>query len=212
MPEIESLPANMQKQYLGKERAVNIRQTLQSQEQKEKSGLNGIEVRGTPQSLGKDDFLKLLVTQLSYQDPTSPVKDQQFIAQMAQFSSLEQMQNMASSLSRLADRQAHNLIGRYVVGPDFVSGEQTGGTVQALFYDENNKAFLKVGGRAVALDKVQMIGDPGQIQAKYGGLGAGAESTRGERAGSEKLSASPEQKEARKELEANKNQSPGQGE
>ena len=41
---------------------------------------------------------------------------------------------MASSLGRLADRQAHNLIGRYVMGPDFVSGESLGGTVQALFY------------------------------------------------------------------------------
>ena len=160
MPELEALSNNIQKQYLGKEASVNIQRTLQKQEEKAKSGLNGIEVRNTPHSLGKNDFLKLLVTQLSYQDPTSPVKDQQFIAQMAQFSSLEQMQNMASSLGRLADQQAHNLIGRYVLGPDFVNGEQIGGVVQALFYDENNKAFLKVGGRAVALDQVKMIGDP----------------------------------------------------
>jgi flagellar basal-body rod modification protein FlgD len=46
-------------------------------------------------SLGKDDFLKILVTQLQNQDPTAPMDDTQFIAQMAQFSSLEQMQNVS---------------------------------------------------------------------------------------------------------------------
>ena len=161
------------KQYLpSNEKAVNVHQALASQETKAAGGLDGIKIRQKAQQLGKDDFLKLLVTQLSYQDPTAPVKDQQFIAQMAQFSSLEQMQNMASSLGRLADRQAHGLIGRYVVGRDFVSGSEIAGIARALFYDEAGKPFLKIGGRAVALDDLQMIGDAHSVQKKYGGLGA----------------------------------------
>ena len=52
--------------------------------------------------LGKDDFLTLLIAQLSHQDPTAPMEDTQFVAQMAQFSTLEQMTNMSSGFDRLA--------------------------------------------------------------------------------------------------------------
>jgi flagellar basal-body rod modification protein FlgD len=68
--------------------------------------------------LGKDDFLKLLITQLSHQDPTKPLEDREFVAQMAQFSTLEQMTNMNGELSKvlglLARSQAVNLLGKTV--------------------------------------------------------------------------------------------------
>lgn len=51
--------------------------------------------------IGKDAFFKLLVTQLRHQDPLSPMDDREFVAQMAQFSTLEQMQNLNGQMLRL---------------------------------------------------------------------------------------------------------------
>jgi len=53
--------------------------------------------------IGKDAFLKLLVTQLQHQDPSKPLDDSAFIAQLAQFSSLEQLTQIAASTSAMKD-------------------------------------------------------------------------------------------------------------
>lgn len=90
--------------------------------------------RQPQQSLGKDDFLKLLITQLSYQDPTSPMEDKQFIAQMAQFSTLEQMTSMAGDFSKLTSMlmgsEASSSLGKSV---EIIEGERAiQGIVQAV--------------------------------------------------------------------------------
>ena len=82
-------------------------------------------------TLGKNDFLKLLLAQLSNQDPLQPMDDKQFIAQLAQFNTLEQMQQVNQHLVDLTAAQglaqASALLGRQV---DATSGEQTiSGTV-----------------------------------------------------------------------------------
>ncbi len=64
-------------------------------------------------ALGKDAFLQILVTQLQNQDPTSPMDDKEFIAQMAQFSSLEQMQNMTSAMTKLLESQQQTQMMSY---------------------------------------------------------------------------------------------------
>ena len=104
-------------------------------------------------ALGQDDFLKILITQLSYQDPTAPMEDKEFIAQMAQFSSLEQMTNMSSEFTKLSGtlnlNSAIGMIGKNVTiasGENTVSGlveEVTGNEspqvlVNGKFYDFND--------------------------------------------------------------------------
>ncbi len=86
------------------------------------------------QNLGKDDFIKILITQLTHQDPTAPMEDKEFIAQMAQFSSLEQMTNMAQDFSRLsgllASGEAAGALGKHV---ELVEGDRTvSGVVKAV--------------------------------------------------------------------------------
>jgi flagellar basal-body rod modification protein FlgD len=72
-------------------------------------------------TLGKDDFLKIMITQMKNQDPTSPFKAEQFATELAQFTSVEQLQNMNQSLNKMAtqnqplERMAMtNLIGKTV--------------------------------------------------------------------------------------------------
>ncbi len=81
------------------------------------SGVAAPSALGTAQ-LDKDAFLKLLVAQLQHQDPLQPIQDAEFMGQMAQFSTLEQITNMGVELGRLASgsqvAQAVDLLGRSV--------------------------------------------------------------------------------------------------
>lgn len=77
--------------------------------------------------LGKDEFLSLLVTQLQYQDPLDPMDNSQFVAQLAQFSSLEQMTNLNSAYadqSALIQSMNNNLTASFV-GQEVVVSNDT---------------------------------------------------------------------------------------
>ncbi|WP_313891262.1 flagellar hook assembly protein FlgD [Psychrobacillus sp.] len=70
-------------------------------------------VRKPGSDLGKDEFLKILMTQLQNQDPSNPMEDKDFIAQMAQFSSLEQMMNMTKAFESFAAGQQQTQLIQY---------------------------------------------------------------------------------------------------
>ena len=70
----------------------------------------------TEKDLGQDKYLKLLVTQLRYQDPQNPLQNHEFAAQMAQFSALEQMTKMNSSMEKVIASaragESYNMLGK----------------------------------------------------------------------------------------------------
>ena len=107
--------------------------------------------------LGKDDFLKLLITQLQNQDPTSPMENTEFIAQMAQFSSLEQMTNMSTEFTKLANMlnsgEAVSLLGKSV---EVASGESSiSGVVEAVTRGTNPQ--IKVNGMLYSMDQINAV-------------------------------------------------------
>lgn len=109
------------------------------------------------QQLGKDDFLKLLITQLSNQDPTSPMEDTQFISQMAQFSSLEQMTNMNESFNKMAaminSSQATSTLGKTVEVDLGATTSQ--GVVEATSFGANPQVM--VNGMYYDLNKIKAV-------------------------------------------------------
>jgi hypothetical protein len=114
--------------------------------------------RTADNELGKDEFLKILAEQLANQDPLSPMSDTDFIAQMAQFSALEQMQELNATF---ASSQAYSMIGKNVLASVTddsgnkvpIYGEVTG------IVRQNNTDYLHIGQYLVPASSVSAVYD-----------------------------------------------------
>ncbi len=109
--------------------------------------------------LGKDDFLNLLVTQLKYQDPLNPMDDKEFISQLAQFTSLEQMYNLNSSLTSV---KAFSLIGKNVTAEFIDETTKELRVVQGVVESvkvSDGEIYAVVNKVDVPVDKIIEVGD-----------------------------------------------------
>lgn len=134
-------------------------------------------ITGTPQrkvtngnnQMGKDQFLHILITQLKNQDPLSPLQDKDFIAQMAQFTSVEQLTQMNTYMKSTMDEMkllrqsigtASSLIDKniswLIPGVGDLPGTTGKGKVEAITIRGNNQ-FAIVNGEEVSLDRVIRI-------------------------------------------------------
>ncbi len=115
---------------------------------------------GEKSGMGKDSFLKLLVTQLQHQDPTKPMEDKEFISQMAQFSSLEQMSNLNKEIKNLVlsskSSEAYGILGKDIEAYDPVQKKSVSGTVNSVFY-KGEDLMIGVGKEEVLLKNIHSV-------------------------------------------------------
>ena len=128
-----------------------------------KDPITGLAMKGNAgkQMLGADDFMKLLTTQLTSQDPMNPMKDTEFISQMANFTSLEQMRTLSKSFETFTSDQkmsaAPAFLGRNVTVKD-ASGDITG-IVEAITL-KNGKPAITINGKSYDTNLITGIAMP----------------------------------------------------
>lgn len=114
--------------------------------------------RKTGNEMDADSFLQLLATELKYQDPMNPTSNTEFVAQMAQFNSLQRMEEMSKSMDSV---KAYGLIGKVV---SYMTTDESGkqviefGTVQTAF-TQAGEAYVTVNGKEINLKNVVEVGD-----------------------------------------------------
>jgi len=122
--------------------------------------------------LDKNDFLRILAAELQNQDPTDPLDNKDFIAQLASFSTLEQMQNMSASFDSLGENlqiymenmasvnqamlvtQSAMLIGKHAVAE--VDGNEINGIVDSIFI-EDSIPYAMIGEKTVPVSSITRI-------------------------------------------------------
>ena len=116
----------------------------------------------TNDTLGKDAFLKLLIAELSNQDPLNPMEDREFISQMATFSSLEQMQNMNNTLTGMSEANKFNAVQYIGKAIAFTAGDgeeatQKVAVVNHVWFDPKEGTILDTTEGEVPLEKVEGV-------------------------------------------------------
>jgi flagellar basal-body rod modification protein FlgD len=109
------------------------------------------------QFVSQNTFLKLLITQLKNQDPMNPQDSSQFVAELAQFSSLEQMTSLSKKMETVLESSVTNLLGRTVTVADPTT--DTGfleGTVSGVVYYADGPA-VTVNGKDYPLTQIQNV-------------------------------------------------------
>jgi flagellar basal-body rod modification protein FlgD len=113
-------------------------------------------------SLGQDAFLQLLLAQLKNQDPFKPMEDRDFVAQLAQLNSLNQLTEMNATLTQLSSSQtlaqASALIGKTVTGLTTLGSQVTGVVAGLRLVD--SKVMLNVDGMTVPFDTILEVSQP----------------------------------------------------
>lgn len=140
--------------------AVKDGQIVESASQ---SSLNKANAKSTD-GMDKDAFLQLLVAQMKYQDPLEPTSNTEYISQYAQFSQVEQMQNMAGSMDL---QRASSLVGQEVYikttgsdgTPKYIQGK-----VDYVVY-ENGEAFLAIDEELYSIDDLDTVADKEYLAA-----------------------------------------------
>ncbi len=124
---------------------------------------------GNKNDMGRDAFMKLLITQLKYQDPTKPMEDREFISQMAQFSALEQMTNMNKEITTLAKAtraaEAFSLLGKQVEAVDSLTDRRVSGIVSSIRYKDDEQ-LLMIGGQGIRVGDIHSVRNPEPVAPK----------------------------------------------
>ncbi|MBI5119264.1 flagellar hook capping protein [Candidatus Poribacteria bacterium] len=113
-------------------------------------------VLNTNQNLDESDFLMLLITELANQDPLDPMSDRDFIAQMAELNTLNEIEELNENITAMQFLQTSGLIGHEVdaIGPD---GQPVSGVVAEVRYADSEPWLVLDSGAVVGLDDVIRI-------------------------------------------------------
>jgi flagellar basal-body rod modification protein FlgD len=114
-----------------------------------------------PDQMDKDTFLKLLVAQMRYQDPSNPTDPTQFMSQTAAFSQVEKLDQLVTQNASIVALQktmnAGALVGHTVSYTDDTGAAQTGSVTSVVLGDDTTEATATIGGKSVPLGRITQV-------------------------------------------------------